>query len=133
MRVEVAHGHAEEYWSADEQLRFSLTVAGISGGLAVLLQLLVLGAGRLIRDAIPFLLSGQMLSASRFVLHSGSSPLVVGAVLVMDIAAFWAMYRLAARKCAGIMFVPVMFYLVTSAVIAWLTVMPVRLVIGQGQ
>ena len=44
MRVEVAHGHDDGHWGADEQLRFSLTVAGISGCVAVLLQLLVLGA-----------------------------------------------------------------------------------------
>lgn len=133
MRVEVAHGHDDGYWGADEQLRFSLSVAGISGCSAVLLQLLVLGASKLIRDAIPFLLGGQVPAASRFVLQSGWSPLFVAAVIAVDVAVLWAMFRVATRKGAGMMLVPVLFYLITSVIIGWLAVMPVCLVITQSQ
>lgn len=133
MRVEVAHCPDDEWWGADEQLRFSLTVAGVFGCLAVLLQLLVLGASALIRDAIPFLLAGQMPSASRFVLQSGSSPLFVAAVIVIDITVFWTMYRLAKRKGAGMMFVPAIFYLMVCVITGWLAVMPVCLAITQSK
>jgi hypothetical protein len=133
MRVEIAHGHHDGYWGADERLRFSLTVAGISGCLAVGLQLLLLGASTLIRDAIPFLLGGQVPLASRFVLKSGSAPLFIAAVIAVDAVVFWAMFRLATRKGAGMMLVPVLFYLMTSVIIGWLAVMPVCLAITQSK
>lgn len=134
MNAKLTHGYDDWHRDTDERLRFSLTVAGVIGCVAVSLQLLVLGASALIRDALPFLIAGRMSSASRFVLQSGSSPLVVSAVIVIDIAVFWAMCRLATtRRGAGMMFVPVIFYLITCAVIGWLAVMPVSLAITQSR
>lgn len=121
MSAAVVLGPGAECWSDDDRFRFFVTIAGISWLISMTVQLVVLAASSSIRCALPFVLAGQ------------ASPLFFAAVIIVDIALLWVMFRLALRKGVRMMFVPVLFNLMVSALISGLAVMPICQVIALSQ